>query len=52
MIQLAMGNGALYTSKSMMYLFTPMAAIVFLQVALVFFARALDQLFNPRLRVQ
>jgi peptide/nickel transport system permease protein len=52
MINLAMGNGALYTSKSMLYLFTPMAAIVFLQVALVFFTRALDQLFNPRLRVQ
>ena len=52
MIKLAMGNGALYTSKSMLYLFSPMAAIVFLQVALVFFARALDQLFNPRLRMQ
>jgi peptide/nickel transport system permease protein len=52
MINLAMGNGALYTTKSMLYLFTPMAAIVFLQVALVFFTRALDQLFNPRLRVQ
>jgi peptide/nickel transport system permease protein len=52
MINLAMGNGALYTNKSMLYLFTPMAAIVFLQVALVFFTRALDQLFNPRLRVQ
>jgi peptide/nickel transport system permease protein len=52
MINLGMGNGALYTSKSMLYLFTPMAAIVFLQVALVFFTRALDQLFNPRLRVQ
>jgi peptide/nickel transport system permease protein len=52
MINLAMGNGALYTSKSVLYLFTPMAAIVFLQVALVFFTRALDQLFNPRLRVQ
>ena len=52
MINLAMGNGALYTSKSMIYLFSPMAAIVFLQVALGFFTRALDQLFNPRLRVQ
>jgi peptide/nickel transport system permease protein len=52
MINLAMGNGALYTTKSMLYLFTPMAAIVFLQIALVFFTRALDQLFNPRLRVQ
>jgi peptide/nickel transport system permease protein len=52
MINLGMGNGALYTNKSVLYLFSPMAAIVFLQVALVFFARALDQLFNPRLRVQ
>jgi peptide/nickel transport system permease protein len=52
MINLAIGNGALYTSKSVLYLFTPMAAIVFLQLALVFFTRALDQLFNPRLRVQ
>jgi peptide/nickel transport system permease protein len=52
MINLAMNQGALYTSKSMLYLFAPMAAIVLLQVALVFFARALDKLFNPRLRVQ
>jgi peptide/nickel transport system permease protein len=52
MINLAMGNGALYTPKSMLYLFSPMAAIVLLQVALVFFARALDQIFNPRLRTQ
>lgn len=52
MINLAMGNGALYTTKSMLYLFSPMAAIVLLQLALVFFTRALDQLFNPRLRVQ
>jgi peptide/nickel transport system permease protein len=52
MINLAMANGALYTSKSILYLLSPMAAIVFLQVALVYFARALDQLFNPRLRVQ
>jgi peptide/nickel transport system permease protein len=36
----------------MLYLFSPMAAIVVLQVSLVFFARALDRLFNPRLRVQ
>jgi peptide/nickel transport system permease protein len=52
MINLAMGQGALYTSKSMSYLFSPMAAIVILQVSFVFFSRALDQLFNPRLRVQ
>lgn len=52
MINLAMDQGALYTSKSMLYLFAPMAAIVLLQVALVYFSRALDKLFNPRLRVQ
>lgn len=52
MINQAVTQGALYTTKSMLYLFSPMAAIVLLQVALVFFARALDKLFNPRLRVQ
>ncbi|HEX3813221.1 MAG TPA: ABC transporter permease [Mycobacteriales bacterium] len=52
MINLAMSQGALYTSKSMLYLFAPMAAIVILQMAFVFFSRALDQFFNPRLRVR
>jgi peptide/nickel transport system permease protein len=52
MINLAMSQGALYTTKSLIYLFAPMAAIVILQVAFVFFTRALDSLFNPRLRVQ
>ena len=52
MIYLAMGQGALYTTKSMLYLFSPMAAIVILQVAFVFFTRIFDALFNPRLRVQ
>lgn len=52
MINLAMSQGALYTTKSMLSLFSPMAAVVILQVAFVFFSRALDSLFNPRLRVQ
>lgn len=52
MINLALGNGALYTTSSMIYLFAPMAAIVILQVAFVLFSRALDQLFNPQLRVR
>jgi peptide/nickel transport system permease protein len=52
MINLAMNQGALYTTKSMLYLFSPMAAIVILQVAFVYFTRILDSLFNPRLRVQ
>jgi peptide/nickel transport system permease protein len=29
-----------------------MVAVVILQVAFVFFSRAMDSLFNPRLRVQ
>jgi peptide/nickel transport system permease protein len=52
MINSAMSNGALYTTKSELSLFAPMAAIVILQVSLVFFSRALDRVFNPRLRVQ
>jgi peptide/nickel transport system permease protein len=52
MINLAMSQGALYTSQSTLYLFSPMLAIVFLQVALVYFSRSMDRLFNPRLRVQ
>lgn len=51
MMNLALGQGALYTNKSVLYLFSPMAAIVILQVAFTFFARALDKLFNPRLRL-
>lgn len=52
MIKFALGDGALYTTKSLLYLASPMAAIVMLQVALVFFSRSLDRVFNPRLRVQ
>lgn len=52
MINLAMAQGALYTTDSALYLFSPMAAIVILQVSFVFFSRALDSVFNPRLRVQ
>lgn len=52
MINLAMAQGALYSQESMLYLFAPMAAIVILQVSFVFFSRALDSVFNPRLRVQ
>jgi len=52
MINFAIGDGALYTTKSLLYLVSPMAAIVILQVALVFFSRSLDRVFNPRLRVQ
>jgi len=52
MINLAMSEGALYTSRSLLYLLSPMAAIVILQMAFAFFTRALDIVFNPRMRVQ
>ena len=52
MINVAMSQGALFTTRSMYSLLAPMAAIVILQVAFVFFARALDVVFNPRLQSQ
>jgi peptide/nickel transport system permease protein len=51
MINSAISQGAMYTNRSVLYLLAPMAAIVIIQVAFVFFNRVLDQLFNPRLRV-
>lgn len=51
MLNFAMNQaGSIYTSQSMWYLFSPMAAIVLLQMGFVLLTRALDQLFNPRLR--
>lgn len=52
MINLAMSQGSLYSTRSALYLFAPMAMIVFLHMAFIFFSRALDRLFNPRLRVR
>jgi len=52
MMNEAISQGALYTTRSVFFLVSPMLAIIFLQVGLVFFSRALDRLFNPRLRVQ
>jgi peptide/nickel transport system permease protein len=52
MINIAQAQGALYTTHSATYLLAPMFAIVLLQVAFVLFSRALDDLFNPRMRVR
>jgi peptide/nickel transport system permease protein len=51
MISNATGQGALYTSRSAFSLLAPMFAIVLLQVGFVLFSRAMDNLFNPRMRV-
>jgi peptide/nickel transport system permease protein len=42
--------GALYSTSSMWYLIAPMACIILLQVGSVLFVRALEEVFNPRLR--
>jgi peptide/nickel transport system permease protein len=51
MINIANGQGALYSARSTMYLLSPIAAIVVLQFGFVMFSRAMDELFNPRMRV-
>ena len=51
MINIANSQGALFSARSAMYLLSPMAAIVLLQFGFVMFSRAMDELFNPRMRV-
>jgi peptide/nickel transport system permease protein len=51
MINTATAQGALYTARSALYLLAPMGAIVVLQFGFVLFSRAMDDLFNPRMRV-
>lgn len=51
MINTATSQGALYSSDSAPSLLAPMGAIVLLQIGFVLFSRAMDDLFNPRMRV-
>ena len=51
MINTATAQGALYSSDSALALLAPMGAIVILQIGFVLFSRAMDNLFNPRMRV-
>lgn len=53
MINLALNqSGALFSSKSWLYLFSPLAAILLLQAAILLFVNSLDVVFNPRLRTR
>jgi peptide/nickel transport system permease protein len=52
MINIANSQGALYSMRSALYLASPMAAIVILQFGFVLFSRAMDELFNPRMRIR
>jgi peptide/nickel transport system permease protein len=50
MINLAYTRGALFNSKSLWYILSPIAAISLLQLSLVMITRSLEEIFNPRLR--
>ncbi|HRF50176.1 MAG TPA: ABC transporter permease [Anaerolineales bacterium] len=50
MISAAERRGVLFNPQAAWSILAPMAAIVIFQLALVSFARSLDEVFNPRLR--
>ncbi len=50
MISAAQRRAVLYNPQAAWSILAPMAAIVLFQLALVSFARSLDEVFNPRLR--
>ncbi len=50
MISAAERRGVLYNPQASWSILAPIAAIVIFQLALVSFARSLDEVFNPRLR--
>jgi peptide/nickel transport system permease protein len=50
MISAAERRGVLYNPQAVWSILAPMGAIVLFQLALVSFARSLDEVFNPRLR--
>jgi len=50
MLYFAQGQGALFYRDSIWYILSPILAISLLQLSLVTFASALEDIFNPRLR--
>ena len=50
MLSLAENKGAIYSATAAWGVITPIAAIVTLQIALVWIMRAMEEVFNPRLR--
>ena len=44
------GQGALFYRDSLWYILSPILAITLVQLSLVSFASALEDIFNPRLR--
>ena len=51
MLYFARDQGALYFRDSLWYILSPILAIVLFQLSLVSLASALEDIFNPRLRV-
>jgi peptide/nickel transport system permease protein len=50
MLYLALSQGAFYFRDAFWFVFSPMLAIILLQLSLVLFVNALEDIFNPRLR--
>lgn len=50
MINLAWTQGAIFFQNSIWYILAPVLAIALLSIGLVLFTRALEDIFNPRLR--
>jgi len=50
MLYFANTQGAFYFKDAFWYVFSPILAIVLLQLSLVLFVNALEDIFNPRLR--
>lgn len=51
MLSLATGNSqAIYVPKAIVYVISPMAAIILFQLGAVLFAHGLDEIFDPRLQ--
>jgi peptide/nickel transport system permease protein len=50
MLYFAQGQGALFFRDSIWYILSPILAITLVQLSLVSFASALEDIFNPRLR--
>jgi peptide/nickel transport system permease protein len=50
MLSLAYNRGAIYTTDAILNVLAPVGAIALLQLSLVWLARGLEEVFNPRLR--
>jgi len=50
MLYQAWAFGTIYNKRTFMYIMAPIGAIVFLQLGLLLFSRALEVIFNPRVR--